>query len=241
MIKKRKKVTFFILAYFMISCHQGATAAVENVDSNPCCQVISVESSGPLAQFYPEHLGSYKLLKDKNHVFKHLTNPHSFIYSTRRNFEGSEWVIGVDATRNSHISSWPQKTVWSRQKNVPKKSIFDWTPHPKTHKYKIKSNCPLDTDVPVGFNVWDGYHFVQDDTIVLKCTLDKLDRMEIEGCCQSIRVASSHIQSLALQHHSDKLGLYSAIGEMNGLLVYQQRIGSSVAFTWQDKQGILRW
>ena len=61
------------------------------------------------------------------------------------------------------------------------------------------------------------------------------------GCCRNIRVASSHIQSMALQNYGDKLGLYNAVGHMNQRLVYQQITGTNVAYTWQDQQGILRY
>ena len=45
-----------------------------------CCEVINIISTGFLSKFHPEHLGSYRLMKNSKHVFKSLTEPMSYIY-----------------------------------------------------------------------------------------------------------------------------------------------------------------
>ena len=47
---------------------------------NTCCEVINIVSNGFLAKFHPEHLGSYKLMKNSKHIYKSLTEPKSYIY-----------------------------------------------------------------------------------------------------------------------------------------------------------------
>ena len=110
MINKRK----IFPSFFILLCISHATT-INFTKSNPdsCCQVIQVHSTGPLIEFYPEHIGSYKRLRSRRQrtdddygtVYKHLTNPRSFIF-----LQGDNWVIGLDYTKSSFVSSWPQKT-----------------------------------------------------------------------------------------------------------------------------------
>ena len=47
---------------------------------NNCCEVLKVISSSFLEKIHPEHLGSYKLMKQSKYVYKSLTEPNSYIY-----------------------------------------------------------------------------------------------------------------------------------------------------------------
>ena len=49
-------------------------------DYTNCCEVLKIISSSFLAKFHPEHLGSYKLIKNSKYVYKSLTEPNSYIY-----------------------------------------------------------------------------------------------------------------------------------------------------------------
>ncbi len=57
-----------------------------------CCEVITVDSTGSLSQFHPEHVGTYKLMqKDQDEVvYKSLTKPKSYIYLLRLNERGEK-------------------------------------------------------------------------------------------------------------------------------------------------------
>ena len=87
MINKRKKIfSYLSILLSILICHtvQG------KLFQNPCCEVIEIQSTGTLLEYYPEHIGSYKRLKDSHStVYKHLTNPHSFLF-----LQGPNWVIG---------------------------------------------------------------------------------------------------------------------------------------------------
>ena len=159
----------------------------------------------------------------------------SFLSDFQTLCQDGNWVIGLDYTKNSFVSSWPQKKT---RTYFPRKSIFQWSFKPRK-EYRVESQCPLDTTEQ--FKVWNGYTFLHDETMQLVCKIDQLSRMEIGGCCKQIRIASSNVHSLAMQHGPDKLGQYRAVGRMNQRLVYQQISGSNLAYSWQDKQGLLRW
>ena len=80
---QNKKVKLFVFVIFALSCNSRTVAKTNlphEVHPSSCCQIIKVDSTGPLAQYFPEHLGSFKHLKGTKNVYKHLTNPHSFIY-----------------------------------------------------------------------------------------------------------------------------------------------------------------
>ena len=49
-------------------------------DYTNCCEILKIISSSFLAKFHPEHLGSYKLMKNSKNVYKSLTEPNSYIY-----------------------------------------------------------------------------------------------------------------------------------------------------------------
>lgn len=61
----------------------GASIECKSVTTNTCCEIINVFSAGALAQFHPEHLGSYKLLKGEDHVYKAVTETQSFLFLFR--------------------------------------------------------------------------------------------------------------------------------------------------------------
>ena len=91
MINKRKKnfSNISILLSILI-CHTVQGKLFQNPDSSSCCEVIEIQSTGTLLEYFPEHIGSYKRLKDSHStVYKHLTNPHSFLF-----LQGRNWVIG---------------------------------------------------------------------------------------------------------------------------------------------------
>ena len=45
-----------------------------------CCEVITINSAGTLADFEPEVLGTYKKLKHRKTIYQHLSNSNSYIY-----------------------------------------------------------------------------------------------------------------------------------------------------------------
>ena len=49
-------------------------------DYTNCCEILKIISSSFLAKFHPEHLGSYKLMKNCKNVYISLTEPNSYIY-----------------------------------------------------------------------------------------------------------------------------------------------------------------
>ena len=49
-------------------------------DYTNCCEILKIISSSFLAKFHPEHLGSYKLMKNSKNVYISLTEPNSYIY-----------------------------------------------------------------------------------------------------------------------------------------------------------------
>ena len=49
-------------------------------DYTNCCEILKIISSSFLAKFHPEHLGSYKLMKNSKNVYVSLTEPNSYIY-----------------------------------------------------------------------------------------------------------------------------------------------------------------
>ena len=49
-------------------------------DYTNCCEILKIISSSFLAKFHPEHLGSYKLMKNSKYVYKSLAEPNSYIY-----------------------------------------------------------------------------------------------------------------------------------------------------------------
>ena len=116
MINKRK----FFLSFFILLCIFShaikATFAKSKQDS--CCQVIQVQSTGPLLEFYPEHIGSYKRLRsrrrsdDYNIVYKHMSNAHSFIFLQGTVFENHPKgrVVPI-LQQNSEVSLKPRKIV----------------------------------------------------------------------------------------------------------------------------------
>ena len=53
---------------------------VSECKRDACCEVINIISTSFLSKFHPEHLGSYRLMKNSKHVFKSLTEPMSYIY-----------------------------------------------------------------------------------------------------------------------------------------------------------------
>ncbi len=107
---------------------------------------------------------------------------------------------------------------------------------------KKLSLCPLDTNMKL-FSVWDGYGFIKDETVRMHCTVDRIDTV-LEGCCETIRVASSRVDSVSMQSQRNRMGTYKAVGKMNNMLVYEQinpRSQVNYAYTWQDKLGLIRW
>ena len=62
-----------------------------------------------------------------------------------------------------------------------------------------------------------------------------------QGCCETIRVASSYTNSISMQSQRYKMGVYKTIGKMNGNLVYEQQVNRNYAFAWKDKQGLIQW
>ena len=177
--------SYIFVLIFTLSASSQAIANSNISLEGSCCQIIKVESTGPLADFYPSHLGTFKILKDSTHVFKHLTNPHSFIYLTKSsNGSGLKWVIGADYTKKSFIATWSQRQ-WEVQEKNPKPSIFQWKRR-RTPKQPVKDFCPLRSEAD--YQIWDGFGLISDQSMQLKCTLDKLDRMEIQGTVDNSKI-----------------------------------------------------
>ena len=175
--KWRKKVKLFFLVWFFTLSARASSQKVAKLNS--CCPIIKIESTGPLAQYFPEHLGTFKLFKNSTHVFKHLTNPNSFIYLvTSSKGSSSKWVIGSDYTKKSFIATWSQKQ-WEIRERSPKPSIFQWKRQRISKKPPVKSGCPLHTIAD--FQVWDGFEMITDESMQLKCMYDGLERVEIQG------------------------------------------------------------
>ncbi len=47
---------------------------------HPCCEVIHVTSTSYAEEFHPQHMGAYKIMRNQKNVYRHLSNPRSFIY-----------------------------------------------------------------------------------------------------------------------------------------------------------------
>lgn len=148
--------------------------------------------------------------------------------------------MGKNPQKSSIIASWPQRPNLSFVQ--PRlMSIFNFFGRKRrTDQVEAPSDCPLDGDTN-RFQVWDGYRFVNDATLQIECSVEKIDT--VEGCCETIRVASAISNSVSMQTQRSKMGVYKAVGRMNGFLVYHQvnPSTSNYVYTWQDKQGVLRW
>lgn len=79
MPRRRTRLNLMHFCYL----HLVLGASIQSVTTNTCCEIINVFSAGALAQFHPEHLGSYKLLKGEDHVYKSVTETQSFLFLQR--------------------------------------------------------------------------------------------------------------------------------------------------------------
>ena len=64
-------------------------------DYTNCCEILKIISSSFLAKFHPEHLGSYKLMKNSKNVYISLTEPNSYIYLLSLG-KGNWEVLNID-------------------------------------------------------------------------------------------------------------------------------------------------
>ena len=110
------------------------------------------------------------------------------------------------------MASWPKKAnlIFKKSEKANFFSIFLPTrfqqPTKVKRKFQKESFCPVDTGIHnKRFEVWDGYQFVKDNSMSVECTIEKVDTI-IEGCCETIRVASSYSNSISMQSQRHKMG-----------------------------------
>lgn len=162
----------------------------------------------------------------------------------------SKWVIGKDFKSQSFVATWPvQEAMKKHQRFSRQNSLLKWLFGTEEEKASKRRNmednvCPLSTRG--NFQVWDGYKFNLDDTVRLECMVEKIDSMNPigGGCCETVRLASAHSSSISMKWQRGKMGIYHAIGHQNGRLVYKQSNSpeeSNYAYSWQDRQGLIRW
>lgn len=166
-------------------------------------------------------------------------------------FAETRWVIGKDYKKREFVASWPKKAnlIFKKSEKGNFFSIFlparFQQPTKVKRKIQKESFCPVETGIhSKRFEVWDGYQFVKDNSMSVECTIEKVDTI-IEGCCESIRVASSYSNSISMQSQRHKMGVYKTVGKMNGQLVYKQlnRKATDVnyVFSWHNKQELIQW
>ena len=123
-------------------------------------------------------------------------------YFDKSFFAETRWVIGKDYKKREFVASWPKKAnlILKKSEKANFFSIFLPTrfqqPTKVKRKFQKESFCPVDTGIhSKRFEVWDGYQFVKDNSMSVECTIEKVDTI-IEGCCETIRVASSYSNSM---------------------------------------------
>ena len=75
-------------------------------DYTNCCEILKIISSSFLAKFHPEHLGSYKLMKNSKNVYKSLTEPNSYIYLLSLG-KGNSDVLNIELCTGKSLSEAP--------------------------------------------------------------------------------------------------------------------------------------
>ena len=50
--------------------------------------MVRVTSNGNLAKYHPEHLGTFKLMKNEKYVYKSVTEKNSYLYLLRLQNKG---------------------------------------------------------------------------------------------------------------------------------------------------------
>jgi hypothetical protein len=157
-------------------------------------------------------------------------------------FAGPKWVIGTDFRKRSFIASWsrrpPIQPRRPKRQQLPFGLFHNFIRPPLPERPRrdiVDSMCPLDVARPTNshrspFKVWDGYQFLHDTTFGIECSIERMEA--VEGCCETVRVASSYTASLAMQHQKARMGLYKAVGKMNERLVYQQLDSLGYIYSW---------
>ena len=72
-------------------------------DYTNCCEILKIISSSFLAKFHPEHLGSYKLMKNSKNVYISLTEPNSYIYLLSLG-KGNSDVLNIELCTGKSLS-----------------------------------------------------------------------------------------------------------------------------------------
>ena len=81
MMSWRKRLKLLHKCLIIISMLvESSDSRLRKRNSQLCCDVIKLKSTSLLSKYYPEHIGSYRLLKNSKTTYKHLSNPNSFIF-----------------------------------------------------------------------------------------------------------------------------------------------------------------
>jgi hypothetical protein len=149
-----------------------------------------------------------------NHIFFiQIFHLHSAQCFDKSFFADTRWVIGKDYKKREFVASWPKRDnkILKKSEKANFFSIFlpaRFQQQPTKVKRKIhkESFCPLEEGIHIKrFEVWDGYQFIKDNSMSVECTIEKVDTI-IEGCCETIRVASSYSNSISMQSQRHKMG-----------------------------------
>lgn len=187
-------------------------------------------------------------MREGGTLFLILVMSRSFIFIS--GVTSDKWVIGKDFKSQSFVATWPlQASMKSRIPFSRQNSLFKWLFGGDEEQVSKRRNaqedvCPLSTRG--NFQVWDGYKFNLDETVRVECMVEKIDSMNPigGGCCETVRLASAHSSSISMKWQRHKMGIFHAIGHQNGRLVYKQsnpKEESNYAYSWQDRQGLIRW